>query len=81
VISGIGLGTIVGQQIGSSLLPVLEVAEGGVRVVPPMILQTNWGTLFYSYLVLFVVTLSTAIWLAWFTHKLEIQRVLRIGAV
>lgn len=76
---GIGLGTWAGQQIEISLLPILEVAEGGVRVTPPMVFQTNWLTLLASYLVLAAVAGGTAIWLAWLTAKLEVQQVLRAG--
>jgi ABC-type antimicrobial peptide transport system permease subunit len=79
VACGIGLGTWAGQQIGASVLPVLEVAEGGSRVTPPMVLQTNWVTLMVSYLVLAGVTVGTIAWLAWFTNRLEVQQVLRAG--
>ena len=79
VACGVGLGTWAGGQIGASLLPVLEVAEAGVRVTPPMVLQTNWVTLLMSYLVLAGVTAGTVVWLAWFVAKLEVQQVLRIG--
>ena len=78
VVCGIGLGTWAGQQIGSSLLPVLEVAEEGVRVTPPMVLQTNWVSLLVSYLVLATVTAVTVVWLAWLAAKLDIQQVLRM---
>ncbi len=76
---GIGLGTWVGHQIGASLLPILEVAEEGVRVTPPMELHTNWGALLVSYLALAGVTAVAALWLAWLTARLEVQRVLRMG--
>jgi ABC-type lipoprotein release transport system permease subunit len=76
---GIGLGTWAGQQIGASLLPILEVAEGGARVTPPMVFQTNWITLLIAYLVLAGVTAGTVAWLAWLTAKLEVQQVLRAG--
>ena len=79
VVCGIGIGTWAGQQIGVALLPILEVAEEGVRVTPPMVLQTNWVILLVSYLVLAAVTLATVLWLAWLTAKLEVQQVLRIG--
>lgn len=76
---GIGLGAWAGQQIGASLLPILEVAEGGTRVTPPMVFQTNWITLLIAYLVLGAVTAGTVAWLAWLTAKLEVQQVLRAG--
>ena len=76
---GVGLGSWVGFQTGSSLLPLMEVAEEGTRVVPPLVLQTNWTTLLVSYLVLAGVTAVTVAWLAWVAAKMEIQRALRIG--
>ena len=79
VVGGIGLGTWAGQQIGISLLPILEVAEGGVRVTPPMVFQTNWLTLLATYLVLIAVAGGTVVWLAWLTARLEVQQVLRAG--
>jgi hypothetical protein len=79
VAAGIGVGTWAGQQIGASILPVLEVAEGGTRVTPPMVLQANWLILLLSYLVLVSVAVGTVIWLAWLTGKLELQQVLRAG--
>lgn len=79
VICGVALGTWAGQQIGATLLPVLEVSEGGVRVTPPMALQTNWLTLAVAYLALAAVAVANVLWLAWFTTRLNIQQVLRAG--
>jgi ABC-type lipoprotein release transport system permease subunit len=79
VACGIGLGTWVGQQTGASLLPLLEVAEEGSRVTPPMVLQTNWTSLLVSYLALAGITVGTVAWLAWFSARLEVQQVLRMG--
>ena len=94
VICGIALGSLAGQlivggiNIGSwaepvlnmfNILPLMEVAEDGIPVTPPMVLHTNWGTLVVSYLFLAGVTASTVVGLAWFTAKMEVQQVLRIG--
>ena len=79
VVCGIGLGSLAGPLLGASMLPLMEVAEEGARVTPPMVLQTNWMTLLVSYLVLAGVTAGTVAWLAWITSKMEVQRVLRIG--
>ena len=79
VAAGIGMGTWAGQLIGISLLPILEVAEGGVRVTPPMVFETNWRTLLISYSVLASVFVGTVVWLTWLMGKLEVQRVLRAG--
>ena len=94
VICGIALGSLAGQLIVGgidlggwaepvldmfNILPLLEVAEEGVPVTPGMVLRTNWVTLIASYLVLAGVTIGTVFGLAWFTAKMEVQQVLRIG--
>ena len=94
VICGIGLGTLAGQllvggiRLGGwaeplldmfNILPLLEVAEEGVPVTPPMVLRANWLTLLVSYLFLAGVTAGSVAGLAWFTAKMEVQQVLRIG--
>ncbi len=79
LICGIGLGSWAGQVIGNSLLPLLEVGEGGVRVTPPMVLDSHWVTLLVSYLFLGGLAIFSVVWLAWLTSKLEVQQVLRIG--
>ncbi len=71
---GIGIGSLIGFQTGSYLLPRMGVADDGGSVVPPMILHINWTTLLISYLALIAATIGTVAWLAWFSAKLEVQR-------
>jgi hypothetical protein len=78
-VCGVSLGTLAGYLIGASLLPLMEVAEEGAKVTPRMVLETNWVTLSVSYIILGAVTLATVLWLVWFTAKMEIHQVLRIG--
>ena len=79
VIAGVAVGTWAGAQIGAALLPVLEVAEGGVRATPPLTFETDWRMLALAYAVLGTVSVVTVIWLAFVTSRLEVQRVLRAG--
>ncbi|MQF95408.1 MAG: ABC transporter permease [SAR202 cluster bacterium] len=79
VACGVGLGTWVGRLIGSSILPLMEVAEEGARVTPPMAFTTDWSSLLISYAVLAVVTVGTVVWLAWLSAKIQVQQVLRMG--
>ncbi|MCE2501640.1 MAG: ABC transporter permease [Dehalococcoidia bacterium] len=79
VVAGVAVGTWAGAQIGAALLPVLEVAEGGVRATPPLTFETDWRMLALAYAVLAVVSVVTVIWLAFVTNRLEVQRVLRAG--
>ena len=79
VIAGVAVGTWAGAQIGAALLPVLEVAEGGVRATPPLTFETDWRMLALAYAVLATVSVVTVVWLAFVTSRLEVQRVLRAG--
>ena len=79
VIAGVAVGTWAGAQIGAALLPVLEVAEGGVRATPPLTFETDWRMLALAYAVLAIVSMVTVVWLAFVTSRLEVQRVLRAG--
>ena len=79
VVCGVVLGTWVGQLIGVGLLPLMEVAEEGERVTPPMAFTTDWSSLMVSYLVLAAVTAVTVVWLAWLSAKIQVQQVLRMG--
>ncbi len=79
LVLGLGLGTLAGVWMGVGLLPVMEVAEEGARVVPPMTLKTNSSALMILSLVLVGVTALSLAWSFWLNARVEVQRVLRIG--
>lgn len=78
-VTGILVGTWTGRLLASSLLPLLEVAELGRRITPPMVLETNWWAMASAYSILAVAALGTVGILAWAISHLDIQRVLRAG--
>lgn len=43
VVLGIVAGTYLGLVVGRQMLSFLNVTESGARVVPPFVLQTEWG--------------------------------------
>ena len=79
VICGVGLGTFLGWLLGSSLLPLMEIAEEGARVTPSLVFTTNWRRLLVSYVILAAVTGICGLWLTWLTGKLRLHQVLRMG--
>ena len=79
IVLGLGMGTLAGTWMGVGLLPILEVAEEGTRIVPPMTLKTNWVSLLILSLVLVGVTALSLVWSFWLNGRVEVQRVLRIG--
>ncbi|GBD11344.1 hypothetical protein HRbin23_01007 [bacterium HR23] len=76
---GVGLGTWAGHRMASGLLPLLEVAETGGRITPPMVLETHWLGLLAVYGVLALGAGVSAGVLAWIASRLDLQGVLRRG--
>ncbi len=79
VFTAILVGTGVGFAFAQSLLPLMERAEEGQRITPPMALRTEWMTLVWYYLVLAGAGIITSVILAWVVRKLQVHKVLRIG--
>ena len=79
VISGVGLGTLLGWLIGSSVLPLMEVVEEGARATPSLLLTADWNRLLVSYVILAAVGVLCGLWLTWITTRLQLQQVLRMG--
>ena len=79
VFTAILAGTGVGFVFAQSLLPLMERAEEGQRITPPMALRTEWLTLVWYYLVLAGAGIITSVILAWVVRKLQVHKVLRIG--
>ena len=77
--AGVGLGTWAGGFVGSSLLPLVEIAENGERLVPPMVLRTSWSSLALAYGIMALVTGGSVAVLTWALSRLELHRVLRLG--
>lgn len=43
VVFGIGLGAVLGRELGTRMLSFLNVTETGARVEPEFVLTTDWG--------------------------------------
>ena len=79
VACGVGLGTVLGWLLGTSLLPLMEVAEGGDRLTPSLAFSTNWTRLMVSYVILAVVACLCGLWVTWLTSKFRLHQILRMG--
>ncbi|MBI4311076.1 MAG: ABC transporter permease [Chloroflexi bacterium] len=79
VVAGGLLGAWGGRLLASAVLPLMAIAEGGARVTPPMVVQSDWNALLLAYAVLGIVMASTILALAQAMAKLEVQRLLRVA--
>lgn len=79
VVAGMGLGTVVGLQVGRRMMDVLGVSEEGTAVLPPFALAVSWLQVFTVWGVLgtaFVLTIGAVVLLY---VRLAIHRALRVG--
>jgi ABC-type antimicrobial peptide transport system permease subunit len=79
IVTGMGIGTILGERLSYIMIPFLQLTERGERVLPPFILTINWQTIGMTYAVIglaFVITISLVIL---FFSRVAIHRTLRMG--
>jgi ABC-type antimicrobial peptide transport system permease subunit len=81
VAAGMGLGSLVGVQIGRYMMRFLATDERGLQVLPPFLLAVSWPQIFVVWAILggvFVVTVGAVVLLYF---RLAVHRALRIGDV
>ena len=79
--AGLALGTWMGGRLGATMMPFLGHDDSGTRVLPPFVVDVNWGTLAITYVamgLLFAVIIAGVIILV---RRISLQRILRLGEV
>ena len=77
--ASMGIGTFVGVQLSSFMMPFLLLTQIGERVLPPFVLVTDWFTIGIAYIILtvaFVLTISLVV--LFFSH-VPLHRVMRLA--
>ena len=74
-----GIGTLLGMQLSTVMMPFLQITEMGQRVLPPFVQVVDWLTIGVAYIVLAVAFLTTIALVILFFSKVAIHRALRIG--
>jgi len=81
IITGMGIGTLIGLQLSTVMMPFLQLTEKGQRVLPPFIAAIDWYTISIAYIILAVAFLFTISLVILFFSRVAIHRVLRMGDV
>jgi CBS domain containing-hemolysin-like protein len=79
VIAGMGLGTLVGLQIGKLMMDFLGTDERGVDVLPPFVLAVSWPEILLVWGILGAVFAATIAAVVLLYLRLAVHRALRIG--
>jgi len=76
-----GIGTFIGLRLGPFMMVFLQLAEKGRRVLPPIVLTTDWFTIGIAYIALSVVLIVTIALVILFFSRVALHRTLRMGDV
>ncbi|MBM3934442.1 MAG: FtsX-like permease family protein [SAR202 cluster bacterium] len=76
---GMALGTWMGGRLGATIMPFLGHDDWGSRVVPPFAMTVNWGLLLSTYAIMFAVFAVIILGMIWLIHRIQLQRILRLG--
>jgi len=77
--AGMGLGTLVGLQVGRLMMDFLATDERGAPVLPPFELGISWPSIFVAWAILGVVFAATIGAVVLLYVRLQVHRALRIG--
>ena len=76
---GMALGTWMGGRLGATIIPFLGHDDFGGQVVPPFVIEINWGALLLTYAAMFAVFAAIILVVVWFIHRISLHRILRMG--
>lgn len=77
--AGMGLGTLVGLQVGRLMMNLLATDERGAPVLPPFVLGISWPSIFVAWAILGAVFAATIGAVVLLYVRLQVHRALRIG--
>jgi ABC-type antimicrobial peptide transport system permease subunit len=81
IVTGMGLGTGVGLQVGRMMLRFLGTDEVGATVLPPLQLGVSWPAVALAWTILGAVFAATIGAVVLLYVRLQVHRALRIGDV
>ena len=76
---GLALGSWMGGRLGATIMPLLGHDDSGYQVVPPFVMEVNWGALLLTYAAIFVLLAMISLGLIRLITRVSLQRVLRLG--
>ncbi|MEE8412995.1 MAG: FtsX-like permease family protein [Dehalococcoidales bacterium] len=79
IVTGMGIGTLLGERLSYIMIPFLQLTEGGERVLPPFILTINWQTIGTTYAIIGAAFFITIFLVILFFSRVAIHRTLRMG--
>lgn len=81
IASGVAAGTLLGFPLGRLLITSLGLTDDGAEVVPDLVSEISWTTVFTVYGLLAIVFVATVTALVSLYSRLALHRTLRIGEV
>ena len=79
IVTGMGLGTGVGLQVGRMMMRFLGTDEAGAQVLPPFVLGVSWPAVALAWVILGSVFAATIGGVVLLYVRLQVHRALRIG--
>ena len=77
--AGMALGAEMGRRLGAIIMPFLSHNDRGTQVLPPFVLEIDWGVLAITYGFMIAVFTAIILGMIWFIRRISLQRILRLG--
>ena len=76
---GMALGIWMGGRLGATIMPFLGHDDWGRRVLPPFVMQVDWGALIVTYTAMVLVFAIISLGIIWLIQRISLNRVMRLG--
>ena len=73
------IGVFMGARLGAAIMPYLGTSGEGLRIVPPLVQQVDWGSFGITFGIVGGVFLLVVLALLASVYRMSLHRVLRLG--
>ena len=73
------IGVFMGARLGATIMPYLGTSGEGLRLVPPLVQQVDWGSFAISFGIVGAVFGLVVLALLISVYRMSLHRVLRLG--
>ncbi|MBI4307066.1 MAG: FtsX-like permease family protein [Chloroflexi bacterium] len=77
--AALAIGAFMGARLGATIMPYLGTSGAGLRVVPPMVVQIDWGAVGITFGIVAAVFAIVVGAILASVYRMSVHRVLRLG--
>ena len=79
IVVGMALGIWMGARLGATIMPFLGHDDWGRQVMPPFVMEVDWGALIVTYGIMVLLFVLIGLGIVWLIRRISLNRIMRLG--